>query len=395
MPYTPKPYTTDTEEREALEAEALEAEERRAAQAPAEAQEPAPPPPGEPTDTDRILWLLLDQRRMGETPLQAMQRLCASAAPPAAPAPAEGEETDEQYLDRLLAEERDGFGPATADGFRAFVLEAMSINPARPRPGDLISMHWAFKAGKQYQTAARYADALLGPAPAPAAPAEALTMERYTRIAVQATMREPVGAPLLTWAQEGMDAAAALLTPDGRVQLIADLGRGLSPEDRRAVAQAFLGGLPSRDGESALSQVLRVCGDVAADEAEAELLGSEEGGPLTEEEHAAAAITGAEAAHEMLRDPARALAVAAELLAKVPHGIAGQWLSLGDGPEALAFLRGLPGAEVRLRLSPILMGGKKCVTESATIQIGALLVSAQDTRPATLDDARRLLEGGK
>jgi hypothetical protein len=55
------------------------------------------------------------------------------------------EQTDEQYIDALIAEE--GCDMEKTPGFRDWVLEAMAVIGERPRAGDLHSMHLAYQAG--------------------------------------------------------------------------------------------------------------------------------------------------------------------------------------------------------------------------------------------------------
>lgn len=57
-------------------------------------------------------------------------------------------QTDEQYLDQLMARARCEMD--TTPGFRDFVLDVMAVIGERPRPGDLHSMHMAYKAGLAY-----------------------------------------------------------------------------------------------------------------------------------------------------------------------------------------------------------------------------------------------------
>lgn len=226
----------------------------------------------------------------------------------------------------------------------------------------------------------RYGGNLSGILDAAPAPAEALTLDRLLRTVAQVALWS-YGSDELPAAMAAEDRAikdsAALLTPRARLELAAELVAPLPPEERRRFAAGLLRGLPSRDGESALAQVLRVCGDVAVDEASLV--------PLPPGPHAAAVITGAEAAHEML-DPARVLALLAELVALLPSGPPGARLLLGVGAEAHAAVAALPGAT--RWVTPHIMGECFVQIPGARVRVGALVVEAQgEAQPVELPGA--------
>lgn len=57
------------------------------------------------------------------------------------------EDTDETYLDALMA--REGCDMDKTPGFRDWVLDLMATIGERPRAGDLHSMHLGYKAGME------------------------------------------------------------------------------------------------------------------------------------------------------------------------------------------------------------------------------------------------------
>lgn len=170
----------------------------------------------------------------------------------------------------------------------------------------------------------------------------------------------------------------ARLTPGSRLQLIADLGAGLPPGDCRAAARAFLAALPSRDGESALAQALRVCGDVAVDEV----------ADLTPEQHAAAVLTGAEAAHELLREPRRALALIEELAQGLPGAAHVLLLVRAAGPAEVQALAQGVGAKVERTLN-VAMQPPRVKHEA---QAGLAVIWCEE--PAKAEDLVELLPKG-
>jgi hypothetical protein len=89
---------------------------------------------------------------------------------------------------------------------------------------------------------------------------------------------------------------------------------------------------------------------------------------------------------ELLEDPARALAVAAELAALLPSGPPGARLLLGVSAEARAFIAALPGADSWV--TPHVMDGRVVTIPGARVVLGGLVVEAQgEAQPVELPGA--------